>query len=159
MKTRLLSALILVGTIAYAQGNPLELLRQDLKTQKVAIMTASLPLTDKQAEKFWPIYREYSDQLAKLGDRRIAVIKEFADRYSSIDEKTASKLVKESISIANDRNKLLDKYYAKVAKTIDGITAARFIQVENQMLTLLDAQIVSQMPLVKAPPAAADTAK
>jgi hypothetical protein len=28
-------------------------------------------------------------------------------------------------------------------------TAARFIQVENQMLTLIDAQIIDQLPLVK----------
>ncbi len=151
MRIHILVVLMLIASIGYAQVNTIELLRQDLKTQKVAIMTASLPLTQKQADQFWPLYREYSNELLKIGDRRIAVIKEFAERYSTIDEKTAEKLVKESISIANDRNKLLEKYYKKASKAVGVLTAARFIQVENQMLTLLDAQIVQEMPLVKAP--------
>jgi hypothetical protein len=28
-------------------------------------------------------------------------------------------------------------------------TAARFLQVENQMLTLLDAQVMDEVPLIK----------
>jgi hypothetical protein len=151
MKSILAVALLCVGTITFAQDNTLELMRQDLKTQKVAILTASLPMTEKQAEQFWPLYREYSNDLAKLGDRRVAAIKTFAAKYDSIDEKTADQLVKESISIANDRTNLLEKTYKKVSKELGSVMAARFLQVENQILTLVDAQITSQMPLVKLP--------
>ncbi len=152
-KAILVLVLLSIAATAFAQ-DAMELLRQDLKTQKVAIMTASLPLTQKQADAFWPIYREYSNELAKLGDRRLAALKTFAANYDSISEKQAGELVKESLSIQNDRTSLLDKTYKKVAKAIGGITAARWIQVENQMLTLVDAQIVSQVPLVKVPKAA-----
>jgi hypothetical protein len=151
MKSFLVVALLLVSTIAVAQDNTLELIRQDLKTQKVAILTASLPMTEKQAEQFWPLYREYSNDLAKLGDRRVAAIKTFAAKYDSVDEKTADQLIKESFSIMNDRNSLLEKTYTKVAKALGSVMAARFLQVENQLLTLVDAQITSQMPLVRLP--------
>jgi hypothetical protein len=149
MKHLAVVALLLVTATALAQETTLELLRSDLKTQKVAIITASLPLTQPQADLFWPIYREYSNELSKLGDRRLAVLKNFATAYDKIDEKTAENLVKESISVANDRNDLLEKYYKKVAKAVGVITAARFLQVENQILTLIDAQIINQVPLVK----------
>ena len=151
MKSFLVVALLLVSMIAVAQDNTLELMRQDLKTQKVAILTASLPMTEKQAEQFWPLYREYSNDLAKLGDRRVAAIKMFAAKYDSVDNKTADQLVKESFSIMNDRNSLLEKTYKNVAKELGSVMAARFVQVENQLLTLVDAQITSQMPLVKLP--------
>jgi hypothetical protein len=150
MKHLLVVALLFVTAAALSQENTLELLRSDLKTQKVAIITASLPLTQTQADLFWPIYRDYSNELSKLGDRRLAILKEFAAAYDKIDEKTAEKLVKESLSIANDRNDLLEKYYKKVAKAVGVITAARFLQVENQILTLIDAQIIDQVPLVKS---------
>jgi hypothetical protein len=150
MKSLLAALLLCITANAFAQ-DPLELLRKDLQTQKVAIITASIPLSSKQADEFWPIYREYNNELMKLGDRRVAAIKQFAAKYDSLDEKTADKLVKESIQIQNERTNLLEKYYKKVSKVVGGITAARFIQVENQMLTLIDAQIISQMPLVKAP--------
>jgi hypothetical protein len=150
MKYFLVAVLLSITATAFSQ-DALEMLRQDLKTQKVAILTASLPLTQKQADAFWPIYRDYSNELAKLGDRRMAVLKTFAANFDNISEKQADELVKESIKIMNERNSLLEKTYKKVVKAVGGITGARFIQVENQMLTLIDAQIVSQVPLVKAP--------
>ena len=151
MKLFCLAAVLFAATCAYSQEQYLELLRQDLKTQKVAIMTASLPLTEKQADLFWPIYRDYDNELSKLGDRRLAVLRNFAANYEKIDEKLAEELVRESFSIAEGRNDLLEKYYKRVSKAVGVITAARFLQVENQMLTLLDAQIIDQVPLVKTP--------
>jgi hypothetical protein len=149
MKSLLVVALLFITATALGQDKTLELLRQDLKTQKVAIMTASVPMTQAQADAFWPLYREYDLELSKLGDRRMAVIKKYAANYDKLDDKIAEELVKESFSIANDRNDLLEKYYKKVAKATGTITAARFLQVEYQMLTLLDAQIIDQVPLVK----------
>jgi len=80
-------------------------------------------------------------------------VKEIYAKYDSMNAKTASRLVKESISIAKGRNALLEKYYNKVAKALGAVTAARFLQVENQMLTLLDAQVMDQVPLIKIKPA------
>lgn len=150
MKALLAAVLFLVTANAFAQ-DPLELLRNDLQTNKVAIITASIPLTDKQGEQFWPIYREYNNSLMKIGDRRVAVLKEFAAKFDKIDDKTAENLIKESLSIQNDRTSLMEKTYKKVSKVLGPVTAARFLQVENQMITLIDAQIVGQVPLVKAP--------
>jgi hypothetical protein len=150
MKSLLVVALLLVSATTIAQDKTLELLRQDLKTQKVAIITASVPMTQAQADAFWPLYREYDVELSKLGDRRMAVLKKYAANIDKVDEKLADELVKESFSIASDRNDLLEKYYKKAVKAVGAVTAARFIQVENQMLTLVDAQIIDQVPLVKA---------
>ena len=150
MRSLLVVALLLMSATTIAQDKTLELLRQDLKTQKVAIITASVPMTQVQADAFWPLYREYDVELSKLGDRRMAVLKKYAASIDKVDEKLADELVKESFSIASDRNDLLEKYYKKAVKAVGAVTAARFIQVENQMLTLVDAQIIDQVPLVKA---------
>ena len=150
MRSLLVVALLLMSATTIAQDKTLELLRQDLKTQKVAIITASVPMTQAQADAFWPLYREYDVELSKLGDRRMAVLKKYAASIDKVDEKLADELVKESFSIASDRNDLLEKYYKKAVKAVGAVTAARFIQVENQMLTLVDAQIIDQVPLVKA---------
>ena len=46
------------------------------------------------------------------------------------------------------RSELLAKYYDRVKQSLGGITAARFVQVENQLLLIIDLQIVSSLPLV-----------
>jgi hypothetical protein len=149
MKKLIVAALLIAGVSAYAQNGIVEMLRQDLKTEKTAIMTASLPLTQKESDAFWPIYRDYSHELTKLGDRRIEVIKQIAEKYDKMDDKTAEKLAKESFKISDDRTSLLKKYFGKIAKAIGPVKAGRFLQIESQMLTLVDAQIIEQVPLIK----------
>jgi len=145
--------LLIATTGVFAQESAIELIRHDIKAEKVAIMTESLPLTEKQGDAFWPLYREYNLALSKLGDRRIAVIKKIVESEGKLDNKTAEDLVKESFKIADERNTLLKKYYGKAAKAIGSVSAARFVQIENQILTLLDAEIIDQIPLVKSKPA------
>ena len=151
MSHLLVAAALIISATAFAQDNSIELLRRDLKADKASLMSANLPMTDAQADIFNPIYRDYDHELSKLGDRRLALLKKYAANEDKLDDKMAGDLVKESFSIANDRNKLLEKYYKKVAKALGVPMATRFVQVENQMLTLIDAQIIDQVPLVKVP--------
>ena len=46
-------ALLLVAKTAYAQEQYVELLRSDIKTQKVAVMTEAMQLEEGQSEAFW----------------------------------------------------------------------------------------------------------
>jgi Spy/CpxP family protein refolding chaperone len=151
MRILITAMLLLCAVGAQAQNQLLELLREDLRTEKVAIMTASLPLTEEQSTKFWPIYRDYGNELSKIGDRRLATIKTIVNRYENMDDETAEKLVKESFSMAEDRNDLLEKYYKKVAEAVGVVPAARFLQIEGQLLTLIDAKVIDEVPLVKIP--------
>ena len=47
------------------------------------------------------------------------------------------------------RTKLKKKYFKKFEKALSAITAAKFIQVENQINLLIDLQIASDLPLIK----------
>ncbi len=57
-----------------------ELLRSDVRFQKVAIITEIMQFTEDEDAKFWPIYREYEAALAKINDDRLALIKEYCGR-------------------------------------------------------------------------------
>ena len=41
-------------------------LKMDLKAIKTGIVTQALSLTSEQAEQFWPIYRQYNEQIMAL---------------------------------------------------------------------------------------------
>ena len=47
-----------------------ELLRSDVQAQKVAILTEVMGFTEAEDKAFWPIYRDYNTEMAKLGDDR-----------------------------------------------------------------------------------------
>lgn len=141
---------LMPATDAAAQGEPyLELLRQDLQTDKIAIMTQALELTEEQGAIFWPIYREYQGELITLGDLKIAQIKDFADNYETMTAEKASDLAKAAFDIQEKQLKLLKKTHKKVSKEIDPIVAGRFYQVENVLLNVIGLQISAEMPLLK----------
>ena len=54
-------------------GAYVELLRSDIRSQKVAILTELMNFTEAEDTAFWPIYREYDVELNKLNDERVAL--------------------------------------------------------------------------------------
>lgn len=134
-----------------AQGDSLskyvELMRSDLRTEKTAILTEALDLEGAQADAFWPIYREYETESAALGDRRVALVKRFVEKYGSFSDEEAGLFAKDWFAIQKDRLKLREKYFQKVAKATSNKVAAQFVQVENALGMLIDLQIAAEAPL------------
>jgi hypothetical protein len=125
-----------------------DLLRADVRQQKAEMMGAVMDLSAADAAKFWPIYEEYDTELAKLNDLRLTNIKEYATSYDQMTDEKADELIKNALSYRRQRSELLEKYYERVRQAVGGITAARFIQVEDQLLLLIDLQIDSSLPVV-----------
>ncbi len=146
----LVACTLVSSSQAVAQGEPfLELLRKDVQSEKVLLMTAALELTDEQGELFWPIYREYQLELSKLGDRRIKLIKDYAANYDAMTEEKAKELSKISFDLQDKQLSLLKKTHKNASKAVGPLMATRFVQVENQLLLLINLQIASEMPLIK----------
>jgi DNA anti-recombination protein RmuC len=126
-----------------------ELLRVDVKTKKTAIFTEIMQFNDQQAAKFWPIYNEYDVELQKLNDQKLAGIQEYAKNYGNMTDEKADELATLALELENKRNGLKKTYYEKVREQLGGIIAARFLQVENQLLMVIDLQIASSLPIVE----------
>jgi hypothetical protein len=126
----------------------IELLRSDVRQQKAEMMGAVMQLSATDAAKFWPIYSEYDAELAKVNDLRVANIQEYARSYSEMTDARADELIQNALGYEKQRSELLAKYYDRVKQTLGAITAARFVQVEHQLLLIIDLQVASSLPIV-----------
>jgi hypothetical protein len=108
-----------------------------------------MQFNDQQAAKFWPIYNEYDIELQKLNDQKLAGIQEYAKNYGNMTDEKADELATLALELENKRNSLKKAYYEKVREQLGGIIAARFLQVENQLLMVIDLQIASSLPIVE----------
>jgi len=133
---------------AFAQEEYLELLRQDLGTQKVAILTEALQLTVEEGEIFWPIHREYQVEAAAWGDTYLKNLKAYAETYDSLDDESAAAMADAFFKQRDNQLKLWKKYYKKVAKEVSTRRAVQFIQLENQINLLISIQIAAEIPLI-----------
>jgi hypothetical protein len=126
----------------------IELLRSDVRRQKDEIMGSVMALNTDQAAKFWPIYDQYGKELNKLNDQRVANIQEYASEYDHMTGAKADELVRNALEYRKQRSELLDKTYERVKASLGPIEAARFLQVESQLLSVIDLQIESALPIV-----------
>src|SRR5271170_5104900 len=91
-----------------------DLLRSNVKAEKVQIIGVMLQLSPDQAAKFWPIYSSYDTQLTKIGDQKLAIIRDYAANYDSMTDAKADELIEKSIDLASERNALLKQTYELV---------------------------------------------
>ena len=129
----------------------MDLLRTDLKKGAAQIMGEVMALDTDQATKFWPIYKEFSTERTVFGDKIIAMLKDYADNYASMTDAKADKLMVQLLAVETGRTELKKKYYQRMKTALGATTAARFIQVENQIERLVDLQVASQLPVMGLP--------
>src|SRR6476661_3434946 len=101
------------GSLAHAQDKPVsadqtktlnlsayvELLRSDIRSEKVAIITEMMTFTEAEDKAFWPIYREYDGEMAKLGDERVQLIQEYARNYLALTDAVADQLATKALDL------------------------------------------------------------
>ena len=155
---RKIAALLLVGALfsalpALAQTEQyLELLRQDMRAEKVAVFTEAMALSDADGEKFWPIYREYDHARTALADEELQLIKDYAAALETMDDVQAKDILKRAQKIDDEEMKLQKKTIKTMEKELGAVLAARFYQVDNQVRRLIALQIGANLPLIEKAP-------
>jgi hypothetical protein len=126
-----------------------ELLRKDLKKDKVSILTQMMELSPEESAKFWPVYNNYDKELTKLADERIAFIRMYAENYGSLSDEKITQIANGMLDLESRRIQLRKQYFQIMSKSLTPKLAARFVQVETQIEKLVDLQIASNLPIVE----------
>ena len=128
----------------------IELLRQDLRSQKKQIVATNLKLTDEQSTRFWPVYDQYIGEQTKIHDQKYAVIKEFATSWGTISDAQAEDLTKRALAVDDQVAQLRIKYMPNFLKVLPGKQVATFYQIDRRLQMMVDLQLMSQLPLLQS---------
>jgi hypothetical protein len=145
---------MLAASAVYAQEEAdfeayLELMRSDVRANKVAIITETMQFTPEEGEAFWPIYRKYELELSALNDEKIDMIKDYAEHYLSLDDAKANELMKRAMKLDEKQLALQKKYFNRYKKVLPAKTAAKYMQLERQITAMINLQIASELPLIE----------
>jgi hypothetical protein len=167
MKKSLLRVLVFSGAMlcfhapAFAQDNAqpaatptsldqdILLLRKDIRSQKKQVIAANLPLTDAEAQKFWPVYDEFTQQLVMINNDKYALLKEYAQNYSNMTDAQADNWTQRILAVDANAAALRQKYWSKFSQVLPAKKTALYEQVERRAQLLIDLQFSSQIPLVQ----------
>jgi hypothetical protein len=151
LKYAILLAIFVLSQFGFAQDttNIMQLVRDDIQLQKKAIIAENLQMSDAQAKEFWKIYNEYQYKLSKIGDKVVDNIEDFANNYENLTDDKAEEILDLSFDINEEKLELLKEYTKEITDKIDIKLAARFYQIERLLTTIIDLQVMSQIPLVE----------
>jgi hypothetical protein len=127
----------------------LALTRASIQLRRQAIVTSIMDLTPKEAEAFWPLYREYRLEMAKVGDRVSKLLVDYTGQYDTLTDEQARKIMKEWLSIENAKMSVKGKYVSKFQKILPARKTMRFFQADNKLDAVINAQLASIVPLAR----------
>ena len=126
-----------------------DLMRKDIRSQKKQIIASNLQLSDKEAEKFWPLYDQYTAELVKINDAKYAAIKDYATNYDSLTDEKALALTKQVLGVDESVAQLRQRYVPLFNKVISGKKTAYFFQLDRRLVMLIDVQLMAAIPMVQ----------
>jgi hypothetical protein len=127
----------------------IQLMRQDIRSERKKVVAANMPLTETEATKFWPVYDRYIAETIKVNDVRFALLKEYAQDYDTATEEKADSFIKRWIALDQDNTQLRLKYIPEFEKVISHKKTAMFFQIDRRVSMLIELQLASRVPLVK----------
>jgi hypothetical protein len=127
----------------------IKLMRSDLRKQKAQVMSTVMQLDSDESAKFWPIYKDFEDDLTQFYDQVGALVKNYAAHNEDLTDAAADQLATKVLDLEQQRNDIKRRYYDRFKTALDSIVAMRFLQVENQIERVIDLQIASELPIAE----------
>ena len=126
-----------------------QLMREDIRSERKKIVAANLPLTASEATKFWPLYDQYIGETIKVNDSRYALIKKYAQSYATMTDAQGADFIRRWVALDGDNTQLRLKYIPEFEKVISPKKTAMFFQIDRRLGMMIELQLSSQVPLVK----------
>ena len=159
MKTLLMACVLcaFLVPVGFGQDNSnlglsdtdIQLLRSDIQSARQQVIADTMQFTEPESQAFWPIYRDFSHEQQKIGDQRVAVIKDFAKKYDTLSDPDAKDLVQRLMNVEDETLNLREDYWPKFEKALGAKRAAKFYQVDNRLTLMINIQLAAAIPLVK----------
>lgn len=125
-KKSILFALICLLCVCFSMYSQQREGRKKVKVLKVSYITEKLNLTEKEAEKFWPIYNKYEKRMHEAYARKKAILKRDIKNSGGIDnltERQAEDVAKNILEL----KKVIVKQHAKLQEELSKVISYKKI--------------------------------
>jgi hypothetical protein len=127
----------------------MQIVIEKIHADKKLLVAENMQLTEAEAKAFWPVYKQYQDELFLLRTRTVKLIKDYSDAYATMNNNTAKKLLDEYMTIEALGPKLRQAYLPKFRKALPEVKVVRYYQIENKIQAALIYELAANIPLVK----------
>jgi Spy/CpxP family protein refolding chaperone len=143
------AALACLAAAATAQTvkDSLEVTRQAVESQRRILVAGALPLTDAEADAFWPLYDAYEKERRTLDESANRLVADFLAGAAGLTDAQAKAMVEKALEIDEGRLRVRRTWLGRMAKAIPPRKLARFYQIDNKLDAVVRADVARQVPL------------
>ncbi len=123
--------------------------RKLVNDKRNTALAYNMKFTQEEKEKFWPLYREYREVMARVGDKRLAIIVDYIDHHDSMSEGKAKQLLDQYFTTEKEVIRVKEKYVRKFRRILPQTKVVRLMQIENRMDSMIDMKITEGIPLME----------
>jgi hypothetical protein len=127
----------------------IKMLRADVQSSRKTITAENMNLTADEATKFWPIYDQYAADVAKIGDDRVALIKDYAANYDTMTDDQANHFMERAAALDQQFTAVRSKYVPLFEKVISSKKTALWYQIDRRLDLLINLQLAANIPVVQ----------
>jgi hypothetical protein len=109
----------------------------------------NMSLTATEAEKFWPVYRDYRRAMSKNTKRGLQWITDYADAYNTggVDTETMRKLLSDFFEFEKRTTEVRSRFVSRFADVLPAPKVLRFYQVDHRIDLWVRSNLAEQIPL------------
>jgi len=147
-KLTILLVFILSGIALNAQttNEEIDYIQAIFGMEKRTAVKEFITLKASEEAAFWMNYDEFEIKRKVYGKERIELLDKFAQKYDTMSEQESEVWMKSVMELRDKNEKLIAKYYKKMAKECSPIVAMQFYQIESYILAGIRFQILENVP-------------
>lgn len=106
-------------------------MKDKIESMKIGFITQKLNLTSEEAQKFWPVYNKFSDDLHKLRSTTKGKLADDFNELASMSDLDAEKTLNEMISYKISEAEMIKKYATEFKKVLPIKKVVMLYKAEN----------------------------
>ena len=125
----------------------LDVTRQAVESQRRVLVSGALPLTDAEADAFWPLYDAYEKERRPLDEQANKLLVDFLAAAATLTDAQAQAMLDKALKVDESRLRVRREHMERMAKAIPPRKVARFYQIDNKLDAAVRADLAKQIPL------------
>ncbi len=146
--TAIIALIFSVSMFAQSNNEEVELYQSVFGMGKKAVVTEFMSIEGETSTDFWALYDEYETARKQHGQKRIELINNYVNGYTTLDDEKTKVVIKEMISLGKEYDKLITKYYKKVSKTCGAKAGGQFYQIEAYFQSVVRLTLMEEIPFI-----------
>jgi Spy/CpxP family protein refolding chaperone len=132
-----------------SKDEDIKLFRKDVRSIRKQLIAANMDLTDAQAQQFWPVFDQYTAELAAIFDKKFALLKDYAQNFDALTDEQAESYIQGRAEVEQSTAQLRLKYFPIFRKVLSGKATAFFFQLDWRLALVVDVQLASETPVIE----------